>query len=289
MAEGMLGLLAAWRAAGNSSGLPGVQAWLAACLAFADFLLAAQAPDGSIASAWDWQCRPLASDTHATAFAVPFLAAVAQATGEARHRAAALAAGAFAARQAAAGGFVYRGGAVDNGAVADREGGWLAVQAFLALHELTGDGATWLPPAAAAASYAETFVYAWSVPIACGQAPPSVYPCRRSTLGASLIATGQSGADNYMALAWYDLGRLGQWLGDAHFAELAALLQAATTQVVDWDGSLGYAERGLLAEAVTLSVRRGAGVKAWLPWLTVNLLQPLVQQMQAEELAKAKN
>ena len=84
-----------------------------------------------------------------------------------------------------------------------------------------------------------------------------------------------------MSIAWFDFMRLGAWLADDHFAAFGAFLQAATSQVVDWDGSLGYAARGLMNEAATFSVRRGAGVADWLPWLTANLLQPIVQQMQA--------
>jgi hypothetical protein len=34
--------------------------------------------------------------------------------------------------------------------------------------------------------------------------PGAVYPPSRTTLGASLIATGQSGADNFMAYCVYD-------------------------------------------------------------------------------------
>lgn len=174
------------------------------------------------------------------------------------------------------------GGAVDNPDVADKEAGWLAAQAFISLYELTHDAA-WLEPAAQAATYAETFIYCWNVPIPCIQTPPTIYPCHRTTLGASLIATGQSGSDNYMSIAWYDYARLADWLGDDHFRDVAALLRNATSQVVDWDESLGYAWPGLMTEAATLSVRRGAGVDSWLPWLTANILHPLVQQQQQQQ------
>ena len=121
-----------------------------------------------------------------------------------------------------------------------------------------------------------------SAALPCVQSPPTVYPCRRTTLGASIIATGQSGADNYMSIAHHDYKRLGAWLGDSHFAAFGSFLEAATTQVTDWDGSLGYAARGLMTEATTLSVRRGSGVQDWLPWLTANILQPLVQDLRQQ-------
>jgi hypothetical protein len=143
---------------------------------------------------------------------------------------------------------------------------------------------SWLGAAAQAMTYAETFTYAWNIPIACAQMPPPVYPCTRTTLGASLVATGQSGADNFMSIAWYDMLRLGILTQDSHFIAFSSFLAAATTQVADWDGSLGYAFRGLLTEATTFAPRRGSGVQDWLPWLSANLLYPIVQQMQHENV-----
>jgi hypothetical protein len=273
MSDGMRGLLDAYSTEPRA-------AWLAAALSYGDFLLRAQAADGSVATSWDWGCAPLATDTRQTPHVVPFLVALFNATGDARYRNAALAAGVYSAALFADT-FTYNGGAVDNPDVPDKEAGWLAAQAFIALYELTAN-ASWLVPAAQAATYAETFVYAWNVPIPCVQSPPTVYPCRRTTLGASIIATGQSGADNYMSIAQHDYKRLGAWLGDSHFAAFGTFLEAATTQVTDWDGSLGYAARGLMTEATTLSVRRGSGVQDWLPWLTANILQPLVQDLRQQ-------
>ena len=273
MCDGMKGLLDAWAMA--PPGIGG--AWLSAAVKFADFLVANMDPGGGIFGAWDWDCHPLATDKRQTPQIIPFLVAAFRATGEGRYRLAALRAGAFSAalfRDQ----FVYQGGAVDNPDVPDKEAGWLAAQAFIALYELTGDGAAWLGPAAQAANYAATFVYGWNIPIPCAQNPATVYPCHRTSLGASIIATGQSGADNFMAIAWFDYRRLGQWTGDTFFPLFADFLEASTTQVVNWDGSLGYAARGLLTEAATFSVRRGAGVMSWLPWLTANVLQPLVQE-----------
>ncbi len=46
-----------------------------------------------------------------------------------------------------------------------------------------------------------------------------------------------------------------QATGDSHYALFAAFLKTATRQVMDWDGGLGYALRGLMNE-----VRRWAAV-----------------------------
>jgi hypothetical protein len=274
MCDGMKGLVDAAVVAGRARG----GAWLTAAARFGDFLVAAQRPDGSLAAAYGPACEPLSGDVRQTAFAVPLLLALANATGRASYGAAAARAGAFAAALFGAGPWAYAGGAPDNPDVPDREAGWLHAQAFLALFDATGD-ATWLVPAARAADYAETWVFGWAVPIPCAQVPSNAFPCSRSTLGASLIAAGQSGADNFMAVAWWVYVRLGKALGDDHYVEVGEFLYAATAQVTDYDGTLGYAMPGLLHEAFTPSVRRGSGVFDWLPWLTTNILEPLVASM----------
>jgi len=106
----------------------------------------------------------------------------------------------------------YIGGACDNPNVMDKEAGMLALQAFLGLHRATGD-AEWLPHARAAADYVETWTYAWNLPPVAGD-PAVVYPRIRTTLGQSVIATGQSGADNFMAIAPAQFEYLGQVAGD---------------------------------------------------------------------------
>jgi hypothetical protein len=98
---------------------------------FGDFLVRSQAADGSIATAWDWSCRPLANDKRQTPHAVPFLASLFAATKDARYRDAAVAAGDFSAALFADQ-FCYNGGAVDNPDVPDKEAGWLSTQAFIA-------------------------------------------------------------------------------------------------------------------------------------------------------------
>ena len=46
---------------------------------------------------------------------------------------------------------------------------------------------------------------------------------------------------------------------------------------MDWDGSLGYAEPGLMNEAIGLAPPRAHGVRKWLPWLTAVMLEPMVR------------
>ena len=43
--------------------------------------------------------------------------------------------------------------------------------------------------------------------------------------------------------------------------------------MLDWDGALGYPQRGLMGEAITLVCPRGSGVAKWLPWLSAAVLE----------------
>jgi len=265
MCEGMAGMLAAHAL------VPTKDAWLRCAQRYGDFLLSVQNADGSVPMSWRLDGTPYdATLLNATHMVIPFLVALFRATQQPQYQAAAILAGRFSAASLADGRYV--GGACDNNNVPDKEAAVLALIAFVELYDLTRD-ATWLAPAARAATYAETFTYAWSVPLLAGAGV--VYPHQRNSLGVSIIALGQSGADNFMARAVELYRRLGTLLDDEHFGTFGAFLDGATKQVLDWDGKLGYPQRGLMNEAITLVCPRGSGVAKWLPWLSVTLLEPM--------------
>ena len=74
------------------------------------------------------------------------------------------------------------------------------------LHKATGE-ARWVGVAMQAATYCETWTYACKIPIPPND-PQRAYPTSRTRLGISLIATGQSGAENFMTSTVYDCYRL---------------------------------------------------------------------------------
>ena len=80
-----------------------------------------------------------------------------------------------------------------------------------------------------------------------------------------------------MAAAPFFFYRLSLLTGDAHYEDMARLLLHDTKQLLDWDGTLGYALPGLQTEALSLTPLRGHGTTHWLPWLTVAQLTPLVR------------
>lgn len=269
--DGMLAVLDAWK-------LDKRPAWLAYARRYGDFLVFKQEDDGSIAGLWNWDGTPNKPFKNVTYQTIPFLVALYSATGDARYQKAALKAGEYCLGTVHKA-YSYVGGAPDNPNVADKEAGILAMQAFLALHSLTKDQ-RWIAPAAQAGTYCETWTYAWNVPLPKDD-PAVVYPKNRTTLGLSVIATGHSGADNCMAMATYDYYRLWILTKDPHFLAYARFIAHSTKQMMDWDGTLNYAHRGLLTEVLTLSPPHGQGLHGWLPWLTVAVLDPMVKMKQA--------
>lgn len=272
--EGAVGALAAWRL------LP-KEGWLGFARRYGDFLVAHQNDDGSIFGEWttDGQVFEGGDFRNAADHAIPLLVELYNVTAEPSYKTAAFRAGEFSLRTMHKP-YSYVGGACDNANVLDKEAGYLALRAFMSLHDLAtsegDDPVRWLEAAAQAATFIETWTYIWAPPLP--DDPEVVFPAGRSTVGSSLIATGQSGADNFLAIAVFDFFRLFHLTGDEHFLDFARFLEHSTKQILDWDESLGYKFPGLMNEAVTVGPpRRGHGVQKWLPWLTCAVLEPLVR------------
>eukprot|EP00040_Diaphanoeca_grandis_P033358 m.204228 g.204228 ORF g.204228 m.204228 type:complete len:730 (-) comp32881_c2_seq5:150-2339(-) len=274
MSEGMHGVLQAWQLTHTTK-----PEWLVCVRSYADFLVRVQEQDGSIAGEWQWNGSvfPTGTFTNVANHPIPFLVDLFVATGEMAYRDCALRAGNYS--SAIMQSYHYRGGACDNPNVLDKEAGVLAMRAFLKLYDLTND-MRWIDFATQAATFSETWTYVWNIPVPRDD-PTVVYPVNRTSLGLSLIAAGQSGADNFMAITVYNFYQLFLITNDSHFYDFAHFLERSTKQVLDWDGTLGYEYRGLMNEAVTLAPRRGHGVAKWLPWLTVAILDPMAKMEDA--------
>ncbi|WP_226894705.1 hypothetical protein [Luteolibacter marinus] len=274
--DGMTGALRAWDImAWNDHKKP---EWLRFCRGFGDWLVKQQNPDGSWFREFRQDGTPVDRGKQNTSHPIPFLLGLAIATGDGKYRAAALRAGDFCWRDVHEA-FAYVGGTADNPNVIDKEAGFLALDAFLALHDATGD-ARWLEAASRAADFTETWAYCWNVPMP-EDDPAVVFPKGAATTGFSVIATGHSGADLFLAGAPFLYYRLYLKTGDRHYAEFARQLLHDTRQSVDIDGSLGYGHTGLCTEAVSLASPRGRGVNTWLPWLTYSMVDPVANLQDA--------
>jgi hypothetical protein len=123
-------------------------------------------------------------------------------------------------------------------------------------------------------------VYSWNIPIPAEDAA-ATYPKGASTTGFSLIATGHSAADLFMAGAPFMYYRLYLKTGDRHYCDMARQLLYDTKQGMDINGSLGYGHTGLCTEALSLAPPRGRGVNTWLPWLTYSMIEPIAKLQDA--------
>lgn len=271
--DGMNGALAAWSAAARH-GLSKPQ-WLAFCRGFGDWLIQHQNADGTWCREYDWNSKPANDNRHNTCHPIRYLVDLYYATGERKYLDAALRAGEWCFenehRQ-----FIYIGGTADNPNVTDKEAGVMAMDAYLALHDVTGS-ARWLQAAVQAADFAETWVYCRDIPIPSDDTSAS-YPPNLGTAGFSLIATGHSGADLFMAGAAFQYYRLYLATGDPHYADVAALLLHNTRQAMNLPG---YGHKGLCPEAMSFAPPRGHGVNVWLPWVSYSMMEPVIRLQQA--------
>lgn len=270
--DGVEGVLRAWSVAKRPWNVH--PEWLEFCRNWGDWVVKVQNSDGSWFRSYGLDGRVLDRSTDTTIQPICVLTELFMVTGDNRYRDAALKAGKFCLKSVHEA-YAYVGGTPDNPNVMDKEAGMMALNGFLALYDLNGDK-RWLQAAEQAAWYSETWVYLRDIPMPVGD-PAVIFPKNRTTVGLSLIAAGHSGADNYMAAAPFLFYRLYLLTGEPHFRDSAHLLLHGTKQMMDWDGSLGYAKPGLLTEALTLGPLRGHGVQSWLPWLSVTLLEPMVR------------
>jgi hypothetical protein len=277
--DGMVGALMAWDIM-QKYGYDR-PAWLGFCTGFGDWLINHQNEDGSWYRVYNWDSTPEHTGKSNTSNAIRFLIDLSVATGYQKYLDAALRAGEYC-WETAHKTFSYVGGTADNPNVIDKEAGFIAMDAFLALRDITGEE-RWLDAAVQAGDFTETWAYCWNIPIP-EEDTAATYPRGATTTGFSLIATGHSGADLFLAGAPFFYYRLYLGTGDDHYADVARQLLYDTKQGMDIDGSLGYGHTGLCTEALSLSVGRrgrGHGVNTWLPWLTYSMIEPIVRLEEA--------
>ncbi len=257
--------------------------WLAYSQRFADWLLESQSEDGSWNNRYSLEGSPVLDNgpsPSGTLFPVPLLLKLYGITEKKAYLDAALKAGEFGYREFYLKG-IYRGGAVDNPDVMDKEAAMMSFRSFLRLYEFTKED-RWLEAAKSAALFSETWTYIWDVPI-----PPEFYefyktlfrPGFRST-GIGLVATGLSYSDWYGSRHAGDFYRLYQITGDAHYKQFANILLHNTKQTMDIQGSLAegrYGRRGLQVEGMDLVIIRGKHNKLWLPFVTTTHLEGMTQ------------
>ncbi len=270
--DGLYGILQADSAA-RKNGITH-SGWRPFVIIVVDKLLGYQESDGGFPRAWNHDGSVFNASKTNTAHIIPLLVDLYVITKQPRYHDAALLAGQHViANQVATYNFV--GGTPDNPDVIDKEAGVKALSAMLALYDLTGDKA-YIRHALTAAGFVCSWTYYHYIAIPDGS-HDQAFPKGRGTRGSGIIATGHSGADTFSSIIWFDLLRLYVLTGDVYWHRQAIYHAYASKQLLDHDGSLGYAMPGLQNEAFSVAPLRGRGVRLWLPFLATTHLEPIVR------------
>jgi len=272
IADGLSGILQA-DAAARKNGITHAS-WRPFVIKVVDKLLGYQTSTGGFPRAWNHDGSVFNASTTNTSHIIPLLVDVFVLTRNRKYRDAALRAGQhFLETQVSPYNFV--GGTPDNPDVVDKEAGVKALSALLALYDLTGEKA-YVRHAVTAAGFVCSWTYYHDIAIPNGS-HDQAFPKGRGTRGSGIIATGHSGADTFSSIIWFDLLRLYVLTGDAYWQRQATFHAYASKQLLDHDGTLGYAMPGLQNEAFTVAPLRGRGVRLWLPFLATTHLEPIMR------------
>ncbi len=245
--------------------------WLAWCRTFADWLLTQQQPSGGFPRAWEPGTGKVAVAAPQSSYnAVPMLVHLTQLTGDDKYRIAAVRAAELSwTTEQAFDHFV--GGTIDNPNIIDKEAATLSVEAYLALYEQGGEK-KWLERAMAAADHAETYIYAWDVPMPEDARQEELHWMKGvSTVGLNVVSTSRPGlADSFMAFDVDEYAKLYKYTGDDHYLDVAVLLLHNSNNMLALPGrELNMPGPGWTSEHIGLGPpHRGRGLnRLWLPWV----------------------
>lgn len=270
-ADGAEGIINAWNI--NKKHNIDKPEWLEFCRTFANFLVRVQNEDGSYYRAYNPQGDPIHFGKANTTNPIRFLVRMYWLTGEKAYLQAALKAGEYSYEN------IYLttrfvGGTADNDNTIDKEAGILAMYAFLALYDEFKEQ-KWLDAAKCSADFCESWVYMWDFPVY-----PKKGNCvfdKVSITGLSLIATGHSHSDVFMAYCAFDFFRLYLLTDDKHYLYMSKILLHNTKQTTDWSGKLGHEYPGLVEESGELALQYHNGLGKWLPWCTIAEIEPMTR------------
>lgn len=277
---GMESLIAAWCfAKRNRIEKP---RWLDTCKKFGDWLVNNQNEDGSYYFSYNHDYltadgkHPVSNyNKFLTICAIRYLVELHIATNDPAYKTAALKAGEFCYRNIHEN-YCYVACVVDNPQTIDGASGQKALYGFLSLYDLTKDP-KWLQAAEQAATYTESWVYSFEIPVEKDRTGATSFPKDRSIVGQQLIAIGHAAADLGFAWASFAYYRLYLETGNEHYLHVARMAAHDTKQSMNWDGSLypGQA-KGLQLEAFGVTIpRRINGVMTTLNWNYAAHLDPM--------------
>jgi hypothetical protein len=249
--------------------------WLRWCQQFADWMLPQQRKDGSFPRSWNAGTGTVceASGT-SSCNPVPLLVALHVETGQKKYLLSALRAADYIWENFGSHG-VFIGGATDNPNIVDKEGGMLALEAYLSLYETTKDP-RWLERAQTAGNFDESWIWIWNVPMPL-DANDSTLHWKRGvpTVGVQgITARVAGGVDQYLAWAVPANARLFEYTKEKHYLDVARILLHDTKAMLALPGrTYDLLGPGWQQEHWQMGPRRGYGMhRSWLPWVSVNHL-----------------
>lgn len=280
--DGMEGLLDACRISA-AHGEPQIK-WENELRRVASNLVDKQNEDGSFYRAYktsgevETQGRNTRGDSKLnTPVAVRFLAKMYEHTGDEKYRTAAVKAAEFSYDEIYMKLGKYVGGTPDNPNTVDKEAAIFALYCFNAIHELTGEE-KYLKAAehAAACAMSWTYCYDFSIPNRNAEDKKKNPFSEGGVTGFSIIATGHSGADNFISYMFYEMFKLYIKTGNEQYLYMARFLQNNTKSNTDFDGRMGYKYRAFMPEATNIADLAFQSVSLWLPWASIANIEPIV-------------
>ncbi len=288
LVDGMEGLLDACRisaAYGEKR-----ESWHQALVKTASNLVRKQNADGSFYRAYKTNGEVETKgdrNTHGTSklntpIAIRFLVKMYEYTGEKKYKEAAIKAAEFSYNELYLNMGKYVGGTPDNPNTIDKEAAIYALYGFNAIQELTGNR-KYLQAAEHAASCAMswTYCYDFSIPNRNSEDLRKNPFSKGGVIGFSIIATGHSGADNFMAYTFYEIYKLYIKTGKELYLHMARFLQNNTKLNTDYDGRMGYKYRAFMPEATNVADLAFRSVSLWLPWSSIANIEPIIHLEEA--------
>jgi hypothetical protein len=291
--DAMEGLLDAYRLA-SAHGILRYE-WLDALEMYADFLVNNQNEDGSYYRCYNYDGGPFQNWDNGieeppgnitqsfskanTMMPIRFLGKMYELTGNETYKEAAIKAGNYVYENLYPEGS-YRGGTCDNPNAVDKEAGVFAMYAFDALYMLTKDE-KWLDCLLQATAFTMSTVQAFSFPVKESHLK-AAYPLYYGyNDGMSFIVCGSNGVDNYISYIYYQLFRIYILTGDESYLKQAEFIQQNTKSIMNWDGTLGYKYKSLVAEASTIYrfTFSSASDGAWVAWSSVANAEPIAKML----------
>ncbi len=245
---------------------------------YVDWLVLQQREDGSFPRRWKPGTSEVAEATGTASYCpVPLLVIMSEETGDLKYQQAAIRAAECVWTNWGNRG-LFIGGAIDNPNITDKEAGMLSLEAFLSLYESTKEP-KWLERAQAAATFAESWIWIWNVPMPVDADDAQLHWKKGvPALGFQGITAAVAGSvDEYLDWAVPSYAKLYNLTKDPHYLEVARVLLHDTKSMVALPGRQ-YDLRGIGWQQEGWRMGPGGGGRGvgghrfWLPWVSANHL-----------------